>query len=110
MRLIDADTLKAEFTGSFCETWHYVGVREMIDVAPTVEAEPVRHGHWTDEHKCSACGGEAFSEIRSIIPKYEYDSDGLIVVSGDYVYDIEYYETKFCPYCGAKMDGKERDK
>lgn len=43
MRLIDADTLKAEFTGNFNEMWHYTGVRAVIDVAPTIEAEPVSH-------------------------------------------------------------------
>ena len=41
MRLIDADTLKAEFTGNFHETWHYTGVRATIDNAPTIDAVPV---------------------------------------------------------------------
>lgn len=40
-RLIDANTLKAEFTGNSHENWHYTAVRAMIDVAPTVDAVPV---------------------------------------------------------------------
>ena len=41
MRLINATTLKAEFTGNFQELWHYTGIWAMIDVAPTVEAVSV---------------------------------------------------------------------
>ena len=37
-RLIDADALKAEFTGNFHEMWHYTGIRATIDVQPTVDA------------------------------------------------------------------------
>ena len=41
MRLIDADTLRAEFTGNFGrELWHYTGIRATIDVAPTSTATP----------------------------------------------------------------------
>lgn len=53
MRLIDADALKAEFTGNFHEMWHYTGIRAMIDVAPAVDAvEVVRCKdciHWSDD-------------------------------------------------------------
>ena len=35
MRLIDADLLRAEFTGNFREMWHYTGIWAMIDCAPT---------------------------------------------------------------------------
>ena len=34
-RLIDADLLKAEFTGNFHEMWHYTGIWAMIDCTPT---------------------------------------------------------------------------
>ena len=34
-RLIDADLLRAEFTGNFSEQWHYTGIWAMIDCAPT---------------------------------------------------------------------------
>lgn len=40
-RLIDANTLKAEFTGNFQETWHYTGIRAVIENAPTVDAVEV---------------------------------------------------------------------
>lgn len=82
MRLIDADTLKAEFTGNFNEMWHYTGIRAVIDVAPTIDAEPVRHGHWVNGHvawnhyrRCSECG-KVFSNSS---------------------------KTNYCSNCGAKM-------
>lgn len=40
-RLIDADTLRAEFTRNFNELWHYTGIWAMIDIAPTVDAVQV---------------------------------------------------------------------
>ena len=59
--------------------------------APAVDAEPVRHGRWvpfghddSDEglYKCSVCA------------KKQYNGFG----------DIKEY-LKYCPECGAKMDG-----
>lgn len=59
---------------------------EEIDKQPTLEAEPVRHGRWIEDgeicginkYKCSLCGGEV---------------GGLLD------------NTKYCCFCGAKMDG-----
>ena len=59
--------------------------------APTVDVEPVRHGHWTnykDEHTCSVCHATVCEETLD----GEWGSQGI--------YD-------YCPYCGAKM-GEER--
>ena len=61
-----------------------------LDDAPSVDAEPVRHGKWIKgdyvcgkyEWKCSACGE---TEWRG---------------SADWM--------KFCMYCGARMDGGEK--
>lgn len=90
MRPIDADGLKKsieedeELKGN---SLAYLLMNLMtcyIDEAPTVDAEPVRHGHWIEcplrkypkEHidVCSVCDGKALA-------KYNY-----------------------CPHCGAKMD------
>lgn len=53
----------------------------LIDVAPTIDAEPVRHGHWIAyrsgvDTQCSEC---------------EWSTDFPIA-------------RKYCPNCGAKMD------
>lgn len=59
---------------------------------PTVDAEPIRHGHWTDRQEdydgadiyefCSVCGCDS---------------------------DISHYgeSYKYCPHCGALMDEVE---
>lgn len=89
MRLIDADALQYSDARDMLPTGQYI-TREEIDSLPTVDAEPIRHGHWIhwifnpkDEMmftlpKCSECGAESPN-------------------GGNY-----------CPYCGAKMDEEEQ--
>lgn len=101
-RLIDADALEEMFKTQYgCETCdNYDGVRcrachcdyalGIIDMAPTIDAAPVRRGEWEDYWvleagieavylKCSACG---------------------------YWGSFEY---NFCPDCGADMRGETND-
>lgn len=71
---------------------HIAGAMNAIDEMPAADVAPVRHGRWIEEceeslYSCSACGTE-WVTIEGT-PK-ENDMD-------------------FCPHCGAKMDGKERD-
>ena len=54
---------------------------QLIVDAPTVDAEPVRHGHWDDECRCTACGWY-----------------------GDDWYKRDAVRFSYCPNCGAKMD------
>lgn len=97
MRLIDADTLKAEFTGNFQDEYCIAQIKAMIDIRPTVEFDPVRHGKWKQISsirkigelnipisKCSCCNF-SFCDI--------FNSD-------------EFYS--FCPNCGARMDVTEK--
>lgn len=90
MRLIDLDDSAHNhmcYNGEY-EVWS-------IDTEKTVDAEPVRHGSWlcVDDFDdldgygmCSECMYNSFEPI-------------------DYVRD----EWKYCPRCGAKMDGKEEE-
>ena len=77
MRLIDADVLteqmkrRKEFVGRASDPVC------LVEDAPTIEAEPVRHGHWIENfgtYKCSECG------------------------------EISCCRGNYCPDCGAKMD------
>ena len=80
MRLIDADTLREVLKSNGLKDFL---VYMFIDQEPTVDAEPIRHGHWIDTgsgQECSVCG-----EIQ-----YGYDN-------GRY----------YCPNCGAKMDKEQ---
>ena len=94
MRLIEADKLKKSMERMLCtgkdplkERYTYDVVCCVIDEAPSVDAEPVKHGRWVEngyacgeiEWTCTACGN---TEWR--------------VSSG---------RLKWCPFCGVKMDG-----
>ena len=94
MRLIDADELQSALKkmqkwvvvkdNYHNEGYSYDQVHFAIDNAPTVDAEPVRHGVWTGKPiggystvRCSVCGHAFF-----------YNNG----------------KWKYCPNCGAKMD------
>ena len=87
MRLIDADALIPKGTKV---TDDVIAVHNAIKNAPTIEAEPVRHGYWKNANgrpktyirKCSVCGKEAYFCGRGC-------------------------SYKFCPNCGCKMDKGE---
>lgn len=98
-RLIDADELIRMYfddeDGN--KTFEFVPA-EFIDNAPTIEAEPIKHGRWivkTYEHKyengywtenrteCSVCGN------RPLHDEYE-----------------QRVESDYCPNCGARMDAQ----
>ncbi len=65
-------------------------VLSRIANAPVANVAPVKHGRWEisdipcERFKCSVCGGGAWY--------YDYEGD----VS----------RSRFCPNCGAKMDGE----
>lgn len=61
----------------------------VIQAAPTVDAVPVRHGHWTKDGACSECG--------------------MPVPTDDRLDYIRRDEVAYCCYCGAKMDGEETE-
>ena len=78
MRLIDGDELKAVLEGLFFP--HSTQeICEVIDAQPTIDAQSVRLGRWiykpAEGTACSMCGKMTICEY------------------------------KFCPNCGARMDG-----
>lgn len=86
MRLIDAHTLWVTLLDS-CKSRE--DALRIVDKAPTIEAEPVKHGHWIGRndgviatYQCSNCGDS--------IPQ------NIFIIGCDFNY---------CPYCDAKMDG-----
>ena len=88
-RLIDADAL-----AKFIDYGHLNNpneklysendIREMIDMMPTVDAVPVKHGKWIDRNGAI---------VASFWERYECSECG--VMSGN---------NKYCPNCGARMD------
>ncbi len=88
MRLIDANALEEildeEFRNysSFAKLLLISFAKRLLSDAPTIEAKPVKHGHWVKQmngfDECSEC-------------KYH----------GSMVF-------RYCPNCGAKMEGDKR--
>ena len=102
MRLIDADELLEKLKQNlrdYRDVMNDDGVRATliavndVEKAPTIDAEPVVHGHWircSDGAElqliCSHCG-------------YEY-----IEADPDCT-----EEHNYCPHCGAKMDKEQEE-
>lgn len=80
-----------------------VSSREWIDKAVTIneidlsnedlpiEIAVVRHGYWKDNHICSVCGNGPLAKVT-------FGEETVWELKKDYTY---------CPFCGAKMDGKK---
>lgn len=100
MQLIDRDALNKEFrdfvrasnNSDFEPTPNWNDAVSLVGSAPTVDAEPVRHGHWIWKerkgireawYQCSECNA--------------YDLREIDVTS------------HYCWACGAKMDGERKD-
>jgi hypothetical protein len=92
MRLIDADALRASAMQatetnevSFNNCFPYWQFSKCIKEAPTIDAMPVVRGEWEFvndyESKCTACNKN------EVVDHAE--------------------EPKYCPNCGAKMEGKQ---
>ena len=110
MRLIDADELRAvKFHALPYTHIHPVGaepysyelgwndaIDAIIDSADTVDAEPVRHGHWI------GIGESDWDYERGEPVYYEWKCSkcGHIYDSTDFIY--------YCYHCGAKMDEEAR--
>ena len=106
MRLIDADKLEKRLDN---EKWMDNYDRDFIvdvalDEAPTVDAVPVAHGEWimdTDpddgDCRCSNC--------RVCIDALHRRNHGVLNALG---YKLHTFY-KYCPNCGAKMDGERKN-
>ena len=66
--------------------------RRCVETAPAADVVEVKHATWVsiDEDvifECSACGAE-------ISTSWDYENDDMF---------------RFCPCCGAKMDGERKE-
>ena len=107
MRLIDADNLLELFNrlqnliGEYCECFknesgalsvEWSCVESAVENAPTIEAEPVRHGRWKFEFKLAGSNFYRCSEC---------NRQEVLLAKEDV---HEYFP--YC-HCGAKMDLEE---
>ena len=94
-RLVDADELHMYFLNKVFtqKNWAYYEIEDAIDSAPTVDAEPVRHGRW------EKVGQQFFRKHyhNHMVTCSECHREGAI-------------RWDYCPHCGAKMDEVEDDR
>lgn len=90
MRLIDADKIPYVQDAAYVKDYDYA-YRYAIEAEPTVDVQPVRHGVW--------------KKIRGTINCSECKSCSWSMSFEDLVTSFN-----FCPNCGAKMDGEEKEK
>lgn len=92
-KYIDANLLKAEFTGNFTKAYAVPLIKSIIDQQPTADVEEVRHGKWIYEgyhtmmghaFQCSVCERWMFTDF----PKHVVE------------------EQPYC-HCGAKIESVE---
>lgn len=125
MQLKDADELKKAMERMLCigkepdkERYTCDVVCCVIDEAPSVDAEPIRHGHWIwcetyldgepeypcellkEGWTCSACGAYLMEYLQS----HFHDISSYAECISDEMPTIER-----CPHCGAKMDAEVAD-
>jgi hypothetical protein len=111
-RIIDADILREEWLNNG-QNEHIYDTNDFlssIDDQPTVDATPIRHGHWVK--KRAIHGG-----IRQYTGTDEFGNEHTITVDERMEYDDLYCSEcngrssdswlDYCPKCGAKMDGGE---
>ena len=104
MRLIDADEImhkkKTNYLNAACGHYDAItntmlifaneSLNTLLEIAPTIDAKPVKHGEWTPDK---------VNEPTKLF--YCSECKGLIELS-HYAYKCYY---NYCPTCGAEMDG-----
>lgn len=100
-RLIDADFVidtVNEFKGKNRKTDLGIKlVEEIVSIAPTVDAEPIRHGHWnilTPQDDDGGWVAISCSNCNFVTP---YASSRKEIEENGFAYH-------YCMYCGAKME------
>lgn len=94
MRPIDGDALKMALSQSFNDP------ELVIDDAPTLDLAPVVHGEWIDEIEPNAvtASGREVHVFRCSACDFTWANKTAV---------LHYF--KYCPNCGAKMDGGKKD-
>lgn len=101
MRLIDADSLEETLTEMAYKNNgekydFFITARSWVKDEKIVDAMPVVHSRWVEPVPgdgfpyCANCKKMALDKGLFLNPKL-----------------MEWYRTKYCPNCGALMDGKE---
>lgn len=79
-----------------CPIVEFEGVRLFDDDMPTIEAEPIKHGHWITK---ALSAEQSIDDLPRLISKCSVCGKKLQFVT--LATQMPY---KFCPNCGSRMD------
>lgn len=101
VRLIDANALHTkileENSRNYAATENVAQILLRIETAPTIEAEPVRHGRWK---------GWTTSKFTGKYKDYdEPEFKDYVYYTCSECYRKSAIQELYCPQCGARMDG-----
>lgn len=110
-RLIDATRLHAqvfnENGGDLSKTENVAQILLRIENAPTIDAQPVKHGHWHSIMMSEATGWDlSLTGGRDNVCEWICSlckRPAIVDENG------EDFLPSFCPNCGVKMDGGDTD-
>ena len=92
-----------------CYPCEFSEARRIIDIQPTIEAEPVRNGRWIEKpsYADETVNGLEFQIVCSLC-----DEQNSSITFDENIVPIAktFYRTRYCPNCGAKMGGAENGK
>lgn len=126
MRLIDADALMNQYeridwysvsksgvlmrgaTSEDNPVIHYYDGEEVIEDAPTIEADPVRHGRWVIEKRHSV-SRNPYMDDNYFASATCSECDFCIHAETKSFGYPDLNTTNYCPNCGARMDGDAND-
>lgn len=97
MRLIDGDELAKNFYVPSNELFYAGTVLDYIKEAPTVDAEPVRHGKWKGWHGDKLVG--VTDDDKDVYRHYHY-------YECSECYRKTAVKSNYCPNCGCEMVGE----
>lgn len=100
MRLIDADKLKNYICTNFSQSMRQKSVLTSIDEQPVVDVNEIRHGEWRETEE--PLGWEDVSTAECSVCGDSHILDDLTLEEFKRFY-------RYCPACGAKMDGGQKD-